>query len=140
MPLTIEEKRARYRVYRRTYYLKHRLEILAKARTPEGRAKTRKSAQKHRIKWPSAFRNYKRRLHEAEAGRPRPDHCEICGDTTQKIHFDHCHQRGVFRGWICNNCNHALGCVNDDPDRLRKLIAYLERTKGIVSPQLTLPV
>lgn len=133
MTLTPEEKRERERAYFRAYYQKN-------GKTPEAKEQHRLASQRYRARKPYAYRNYKLRLLEAEAGRPRPDHCEICGATDQAIMFDHCHQRGVFRGWICNNCNHALGCVNDDPSRLRKLIAYLERTKDIISPQLTLPV
>jgi hypothetical protein len=76
---------------------------------------------------------------EIEAGRPKPTHCDICGEDKLRIHFDHCHQRGIFRGWLCQHCNVILGLVKEDPDRLRKLIAYLERTKFLVSPQLTLP-
>jgi hypothetical protein len=55
------------------------------------------------------------------------------------IHFDHCHRRGIFRGWVCFSCNTILGHAKDDPDRLRKIIAYLERTKVMVPPQLTFP-
>jgi hypothetical protein len=64
--------------------------------------------------------------------RPPPDVpiCECCGITTEKrMVCDHCHTTSNFRGWICNACNLALGHVGDDPDHLRKLIAYLEREK-----------
>ena len=69
---------------------------------------------------------------DALAGRPRPEVCEVCGNAPDKgksLHFDHCHQRGHFRGWICRGCNLTLGYVSDDIGRLRKLIAYLERDK-----------
>lgn len=60
------------------------------------------------------------------AGRPRPKACETCGKEKQ-IRFDHCHTTGSFRGWICDNCNLALGLVKDDPAVLRNLAAYIER-------------
>lgn len=63
------------------------------------------------------------------AGRPRPDHCEICDDPALTV-FDHCHATGVFRGWLCNRCNLTLGAVRDSPELLRKLIVYLENTKS----------
>jgi hypothetical protein len=87
----------------------------------------------------NAARNIKR-LAELEvlAGRSRPTLCEICGGTKGGILFDHCHQRGHFRGWICTNCNNALGMVNDDVEHLRRLIAYLETNRVNTSPQLTL--
>jgi hypothetical protein len=80
------------------------------------------------------------RKKEAIAGRPKPDRCEICGriPTAKSLHFDHCHQHGHFRGWICNGCNCALGFVNDDVQILRKLIAYLERNRTNTAPQLAL--
>ena len=78
---------------------------------------------------------------EAIAGRPRPEQCEACGRTHKSgraLHFDHCHQRGHFRGWLCSGCNTALGHVNDDVQILRKLIAYLQRTGKHTAPQLVL--
>lgn len=82
-----------------------------------------------------------RRNHEMLAGRPTPDFCECCGrpPTKRGLHFDHCHQLGHFRGWLCNGCNLALGYVDDDPNILRKLIAYLERTKDGTGTQSVLP-
>lgn len=71
-------------------------------------------------------RNHHRAKQEAEALRPKPDFCEVCNDNS-RITFDHCHQHGHFRGWLCMHCNAALGHVRDDSDRLRKLIVYLER-------------
>jgi integrase len=83
-------------------------------------------------------RKSKLKILETRAGRKKPTRCEVCGESRVKIHFDHCHQSGRFRGWICFHCNAALGHVRDNPNRLRKLAAYLERTK-LVPPQLTLP-
>ncbi len=79
------------------------------------------------------------------AGRPRPTICDICGGASGgngyhgNIVFDHCHQHGHFRGWLCDRCNKFLGAVEDDANLLRKMIAYLERHKGNSSPQLSLP-
>lgn len=129
MPLTTEELRARQREWSRRYNAK-----------PEAKAKARDRARRYRQQNPNLYRNYKVALQEAEAGRPKTDYCEICGNTEQRIMFDHCHQRGVFRGWICINCNSILGYANDDPDHLRKVIAYIERTKDLSARQLVLPV
>lgn len=62
---------------------------------------------------------------EIIAGRPRPEHCEICGSVAEIV-FDHCHSSDQFRGWICAQCNRILGGVRDSPQLLRKLAAYLE--------------
>lgn len=67
---------------------------------------------------------------ERAAGRPRPDLCEVCGEQEQrrgrKLCFDHDHQCGHFRGWLCSRCNLALGNARDNPEILRALAAYLE--------------
>jgi hypothetical protein len=72
---------------------------------------------------------------EAALGRKRPDVCDACGGSDGGIVFDHCHSMMYARGWICDRCNVALGCLRDDIDRLRLLIAYLERNSGGVTPE-----
>ncbi len=47
------------------------------------------------------------------------------------MHFDHDHQTGAFRGWICYRCNTTLGKVGEDPELLEKMIHYLETSKQI---------
>jgi len=63
------------------------------------------------------------RRQELSAG-PKPTVCDVC-DRGGRIVFDHCHHSDAFRGWICHNCNVVLGLVNDDPEILTKLAAYL---------------
>jgi hypothetical protein len=67
------------------------------------------------------------RRQERSAGRPRATRCEVCLSTI-KICWDHDHVTGAFRGWICEGCNLALGAVHDNPDVLRALAEYLERS------------
>jgi len=64
------------------------------------------------------------------AGRKRPKSCEIC-NTRGTICFDHCHETGRFRGWICRECNWALGHARDSIDILNKMIIYLERVNNL---------
>ncbi len=40
--------------------------------------------------------------------------------------MDHCHRTGEFRGWLCGDCNRALGKVSDDPSTLRRMAESLE--------------
>ncbi|MFG3348805.1 endonuclease VII domain-containing protein [Streptomyces sp. NPDC048018] len=42
------------------------------------------------------------------------------------VHVDHRHGTGRVRGVLCFNCNSAIGKLGDDPDVLRRAIAYLE--------------
>lgn len=67
----------------------------------------------------------------AQAGRPKPEVCDVCGGKgnyqgKERICFDHCHQTGEFRGWLCDTCNLLLGKARDNPELLRKLADYLE--------------
>ncbi|MEU8891971.1 endonuclease VII domain-containing protein [Streptomyces sp. NPDC048442] len=51
--------------------------------------------------------------------------CTICLKAPA-VHVDHCHETGRVRGVLCFNCNAAIGQLGDDPDSLRRAIAYLE--------------
>ncbi|MFI9581798.1 endonuclease VII domain-containing protein [Streptomyces sp. NPDC052236] len=51
--------------------------------------------------------------------------CSICL-AAPAVHVDHCHETGRVRGVLCFNCNSAIGVLGDDPDIIRRAIAYLE--------------
>lgn len=40
-----------------------------------------------------------------------------------------CHKTGVFRGWLCNNCNFGLGQFKDSHELLQNAIAYLNKVR-----------
>lgn len=83
-----------------------------------------------------------KRLHK-ENPYPNNHSCEICGlsekDATgnwqltksgkKKPAFclDHDHITKKFRGWLCHDCNRALGQFKDNVDILKNAIRYLER-------------
>ncbi len=46
-------------------------------------------------------------------------------ETRPKLHLDHCHKTGKFRGWLCNRCNQALGLLDDSPAKLLALAAFV---------------
>lgn len=72
------------------------------------------------------------RLRQRMAPRPKPDACEVCGDAGT-ICFEHDHKTGHFRGWLCSNCNSALGLAKDSPQRLRMLADYLDAHERAVA-------
>jgi hypothetical protein len=94
------------------------------------------SAAKHReynarwkAKYPGRDQEVKYRFRygvELSEIRAKPETCELCGKAHKKIVFDHCHDTGEFRGWICDPCNIALGNVSDDILVLERMIAYLK--------------
>lgn len=57
--------------------------------------------------------------------RVKPEFCEVCG-RGGRIVWDHNHKTGEFRGWLCHQCNSALGFVGDNPDTLKRLSDYLQ--------------
>jgi hypothetical protein len=79
--------------------------------------------------WREKNKQKQRKFREKKAARPRPDHCELCGKQSEEICFDHCHQTNSFRGWLCHQCNQALGLANDSPELLHKMAQYLEQQK-----------
>jgi hypothetical protein len=61
--------------------------------------------------------------------------CAICKTTdpgTARDNFavDHCHTTGEVRGLLCTDCNTTLGKFNDEIERFKAAIAYLEASKS----------
>lgn len=54
----------------------------------------------------------------------QPELCPIC-QKRPAIYTDHCHTTGKVRGRLCPKCNFLLGQADDDPETLRRAIAYL---------------
>jgi hypothetical protein len=50
--------------------------------------------------------------------------CAICNEP-KDLCIDHDHKTGQVRGLLCTNCNLGIGNLKDDPEILRKAIAYL---------------
>lgn len=55
-------------------------------------------------------------------------YCAVCGceETSEKLHMDHNHITGKFRGWLCSSCNIAAGKLKDDYTIAQKLSNYLK--------------
>ena len=53
--------------------------------------------------------------------------CDCCGRTDQKLCWDHCHDTEEHRGWLCSNCNQALGKLGDDIEGVLKAVDYLAK-------------
>ncbi len=56
--------------------------------------------------------------------------CFVC-ESTFNICIDHCHITNNIRGWLCNNCNLAIGLLGDTFERvmlkLPKIEEYLKK-------------
>lgn len=67
-------------------------------------------------------------LEEIDAQEAVQDHrCAICRDTRgqRRLHVDHDHATGEFRGMLCHRCNQGLGQFRDNPALLLEAITYL---------------
>ena len=51
--------------------------------------------------------------------------CHACGGQ-DRVCRDHDHKTGRTRGFLCNNCNTALGLLGDSPERLHQLAQYIK--------------
>lgn len=137
----LKDNKEKLKAQKHAYYLAHKEkwaypteeepEKLAKVRAQKRAYYHRHKERRRRIMCEQG-RKYSRRNHEKNANRPCPELCEICEKPNSKkgiqnirLCFDHDHKTGQFRGWICSNCNHALGKVKDDPEILRRMIIYL---------------
>jgi hypothetical protein len=39
--------------------------------------------------------------------------------------YDHSHQTGAFRGWLCDPCNRSLGGIGDNIEGVIRVANYL---------------
>lgn len=58
--------------------------------------------------------------------------CAICRKKETKISFavDHSHKSGRIRGLLCTNCNSGLESFDEDLQRMRRALEYLETFGG----------
>lgn len=83
---------------------------------------------KHRVARYGLTLEQYRAMVEAQEGR-----CAICGEPegatyrgkVRRLCVDHNHETGEVRGLLCVQCNFAIGHLADNPDRARRLVAYL---------------
>lgn len=68
-------------------------------------------------------REHYARMLTAQGGR-----CALCGreSGSRALAVDHDHATGRIRGLLCSPCNTGIGGLRDDPEMLRRAIAYLE--------------
>ena len=83
---------------------------------------------KNREQYRASARRYNWRKRGAEAPtRQRPPWCEVAGCQRRAVCADHNHKTGKFRGWVCRQCNGALGMISDNPAIALGLARFLKR-------------
>ena len=58
--------------------------------------------------------------------KPLDGRCQLCHKPKRRLGIDHDHKTGRFRGWLCHNCNSAIGLLGEDVELLERVIAYLK--------------
>ncbi len=131
------------------WYRANRDDVLAASQaardTPEGRADNAARARAWRAANPEKHlenqRKHKRRQYGVvdATGETKSGMCAIAGcEYTGPLHFDHWHDgplKGHFRGWLCPQCNKALGAFKDSPALLRAAADYIELAAGVGWPE-----
>ena len=61
--------------------------------------------------------------------------CACCGvdakdDKGGKLHLDHCHVTGEYRGHLCGSCNRGLGMLGDNLTGVQLALDYLKRVES----------
>ena len=41
--------------------------------------------------------------------------------------IDHCHKTGIFRAWLCHDCNRAIGLLQDNPIIIAKALSIVAK-------------
>lgn len=54
--------------------------------------------------------------------------CECCGKQHDRLVLDHCHDKEVFRGWLCPPCNLGIGMLGDTIKGIKDAVTYLQKT------------
>lgn len=114
--------------YQRQYFRDNREVMLKKLKarranmTPE--QKERERAEKRVLNFARTHGLSKPQAVEVLASQSEV--CDICRLPSDKICFDHDHATTRHRGWLCDHCNRGLGQFRDNPEIMRRAIAYLE--------------
>lgn len=68
--------------------------------------------------------------------RPEKLQCPICEDNVEGSYarLDHCHKTGKIRGWLCDNCNTAIGKLKESPEVLRRALEWVEKDGTTETP------
>ena len=61
--------------------------------------------------------------------------CDCCGVDAKelkgdKLHLDHCHKTGAYRGHLCGSCNRGMGMLGDDSEGVQRAIDYLKKVEN----------
>jgi hypothetical protein len=122
------------RAWRRKYYKTAKGKAIITRGTAKWQSKNRYKMTAAQCVYRARTPNYYRTVVRVQLYKPtypEPECCEGCGipfaATKKGSCMDHDHMTGKFRGYLCCNCNWALGHAKDSRVILQLLIDYLDR-------------
>ena len=143
-----EKNKDKVKEYHRRYREKHREKLKERINNwnKKNREKTREIQKRYRerhrekIKLKQKKSRIKNKYKHCEGSveellKEHKGLCDSCGEQTNKICVDHCHNSLVIRGLLCNNCNVGIGFFKDDIIKLHKAIKYLEKHEATKAAQ-----
>jgi ATP-dependent 26S proteasome regulatory subunit len=121
------DNKERLNAISKSYYRKHRRELIAKQTA-------RYTVEERRHK--SVKYKFGLTIEQYEALKSKQNNrCAICNRTQQErvklakeLAVDHNHETNEIRGLLCNPCNRAIGMMKEDPELLEKAASYLRGT------------
>ena len=76
----------------------------------------------------------KKRQSIRKTAPPKPNVCECCGEDPKLKQYhafwvlDEDHEKECFRGWLCDQCNIAIGHLGDNLEGVMKAVKYFVNT------------
>lgn len=130
-----EKSRAAFRVANQRYRHseKGRAQILEYKKTAAWKEKRRRQRIAYKKRYGVRENNKKKNIYYKKnynitletAQRMKANGCEACGNKTDTMHIDHCHETRYVRGVLCSSCNSALGSLGENRKRIEGLLEYL---------------
>jgi ribosomal protein L37AE/L43A len=124
-----KERPEEYRAYMAQYKAANPEKLRANYKRYHDAHKAERNADSLK-RWHANSEKYRKTKYKVPQPRNIPHCCEACKIPfvdKSKACFDHHHERGEFRGWLCSNCNLAIGNAKDSRDILLALVDYLDR-------------
>lgn len=119
------ENKARRDEYRKEYYNNNKEKLAKYRKEYRQRSNVKKNAAEYYLlqKYGITMEG-RNKIIDDQGGRCAICECEL--DMAKNTCVDHDHKTGRVRGVLCNNCNKALGFIQDNPEIISRMVNYLE--------------
>lgn len=95
------------------------------------RAREKKSRAKNVEQHRAWGRNAWRRKQGLASTETKSGDCEICKNFCERLHYDHDHKTGLWRGWLCPSCNMKLAWFEKFSDAAARYLGIAARREAL---------